>query len=59
VLARVAQGASNRAIATALELSPHTVERHLTSVFAKLGLEPDSEGHRRVLAVLVYLRAQQ
>jgi DNA-binding NarL/FixJ family response regulator len=59
VLARMAEGQSNRAIADALELSPHTLERHLTSVFAKLGLPPSAESHRRVLAVLTYLRAQE
>jgi DNA-binding NarL/FixJ family response regulator len=59
VLARMAQGESNRAIAAALELSAHALERHLTNVFAKLGLQPSAEGHRRVLAVLTYLRAQE
>jgi DNA-binding NarL/FixJ family response regulator len=58
VLARMAEGQSNRAIADALELSPHTLERHLTGVFDKLGLPPSAEGHRRVLAVLTYLDAQ-
>ena len=59
VLARMAEGASNHAIAEALELSPHVLERRLTSVFAKLGLPASGEGHRRVLAVLTYLRAQE
>lgn len=59
VLARMAEGRSNRAIADALGLSPHTLERHLTSVFDKLGLPPSAESHRRVLAVLTYLHAQE
>jgi DNA-binding NarL/FixJ family response regulator len=58
VLARMAEGQSNRAIADGLDLSPHTLERHLTSVFAKLGLPPSADSHRRVLAVLTFLRAQ-
>jgi DNA-binding NarL/FixJ family response regulator len=56
VLALMAEGRSNRAIAAALDLSPHTLERHLTAVFDKLGLPPSADGHRRVLAVLTYLR---
>ena len=59
VLARMAEGQSNRAIADALDLSTHTVERHLTSVFGKLGLPPSAETHRRVLAVLTYLHDQE
>jgi DNA-binding NarL/FixJ family response regulator len=57
VLARMAEGQSNRAIAEALGISPHTLERHLTGVFDKLGLSPSAESHRRVLAVLAYLHA--
>ena len=56
VLALMAEGRSNRAIAAALELGPHALERHLTAVFDKLGLPPSAEGHRRVLAVLTYLQ---
>ena len=59
VLAHVAEGQSNRAIATGLHLSEPTLARHLTSVFTKLGLPADAEGHRRVLAALTYLRAQE
>jgi DNA-binding NarL/FixJ family response regulator len=59
VLARMAEGRSNRAIAEALGLSTHALERHLTTVFAKLGLPPSAESHRRVLAVLTYLHAQE
>ena len=57
VLARMAEGQSNRAIAEALGIGPHTLERHLTSVFEKLGLPPSAESHRRVLPVLMYLHA--
>ena len=58
VLARMAEGRSNRAIAEELGISEHTLERDLTRIFDKLALPVDSEGHRRVLAVLTYLRAQ-
>jgi DNA-binding NarL/FixJ family response regulator len=59
VLARMAEGQSNRTLAAGLELSEHTLQRVLTSIFEKLGLGVDAEGHRRVLAVLTYLRAQE
>ncbi len=59
VLARMAEGQSNRAIAEGLELSPHALERVLTSVFGKLGLPAGADGHRRVLAVLTYLHTQE
>jgi DNA-binding NarL/FixJ family response regulator len=59
VLARMAEGLSNRAIAGALGLSEHTLERHLSAIFAKLELPAGAEGHRRVLAVLTFLRAQE
>jgi DNA-binding NarL/FixJ family response regulator len=57
VLALMAEGRSNSAIGQALFLSPKTVEAHVRSIFAKLelGLAPDD--HRRVLAVLTYLRS--
>jgi DNA-binding NarL/FixJ family response regulator len=58
VLARMAEGRSNRAIAADLGLSEHTLERDLTRIFDKLALPVDGEGHRRVLAVLTYLREQ-
>jgi DNA-binding NarL/FixJ family response regulator len=59
VLARMAEGQDNRTIAAGLELSEHTLQRVLTRIFEKLGLGVDAEGHRRVLAVLEYLRAQE
>jgi DNA-binding NarL/FixJ family response regulator len=55
VLAAMAEGLSNREIAEALDVSERAVSRHVTSLFAKLGLPPDADGHRRVLAVLTYL----
>ena len=58
VLARMAEGRSNRAIAEELGISEHTLERDLTRIFDKLALPVDGEGHRRVLAVLKYLRAE-
>jgi DNA-binding NarL/FixJ family response regulator len=57
VLALMAEGRSNAAIARHLVVSEGAVEKHVTSVFAKLGLPPDEEQHRRVLAVLTYLRS--
>jgi DNA-binding NarL/FixJ family response regulator len=56
VLELMAEGRSNRAIAEALVVSVAAVERHVTSIFAKLELPPTSHGARRVLAVLQYLR---
>jgi DNA-binding NarL/FixJ family response regulator len=57
VLALMAQGYSNRAIAETMFVSERGVERHVTSIFAKLGLQATGQEHRRVLAVLQYLRA--
>jgi DNA-binding NarL/FixJ family response regulator len=57
VLALMAEGYSNRAIAEAIFVSERAVERHVTSIFAKLGLSATGQEHRRVLAVLTYLRA--
>lgn len=56
VLGLMAEGRSNSAIATALVVSPGAVEKHISNVFAKLALEASGSDHRRVLAVLAYLR---
>lgn len=55
VLGLVAEGLSNKAIATQLYITDRTVEAHVTQVFSKLGLSADANSHRRVLAVLAYL----
>lgn len=55
VLALMAEGKSNQAIAHALFVSEGSVEKHISSLFGKLGLEQDSSGNRRVLAVLAFL----
>jgi len=57
VLGHMAQGRSNNAIASELVVTERAVEKHVTSIFGKLGLAPASEDHRRVLAVLTYLKA--
>jgi DNA-binding NarL/FixJ family response regulator len=57
VLARMAEGLSNRAIAEEFGVSDRAVEHHVTSIFGKLGLSATGQEHRRVLAVLAYLRA--
>ena len=57
VLALVAEGRSNAGAAQELVVSVAAVERHVTSIFGKLGLHQSPEQHRRVLAVLKYLRA--
>ena len=57
VLAEMAEGRSNAAIAARMFLSDRAVERHVTAIFSKLGLSATPETHRRVLAVLTYLRA--
>ena len=56
VLAAMAEGMSNQGIAEALVVSEAAVEKHVTGIFQKLGLGPTPTGHRRVLAVLAYLR---
>jgi DNA-binding NarL/FixJ family response regulator len=58
VLARMAEGLSNGDIASELDVGERAVGRHVSSIFAKLGLAPDESGDRRVLAVLTYLRDQ-
>jgi DNA-binding NarL/FixJ family response regulator len=55
VLALMAEGRSNKGIAEQLVVTVAAVERHVTSIFAKLGMRPATEDHRRVLAVLGYL----
>jgi DNA-binding NarL/FixJ family response regulator len=56
VLGRVAEGLSNRAIASRLFITERTVEAHVTQIFQKLQIEAGADSHRRVLAVLAYLR---
>jgi DNA-binding NarL/FixJ family response regulator len=56
VLALVAEGLSNQGIATSLFITERTVEAHVKQIFQKLGLNADPSSHRRVLAVLAYLR---
>ncbi len=55
VLGQMAQGRSNAAIARDLVVTERAVEKHVTSIFSKLGLSAAEDGHRRVLAVLQYL----
>jgi len=57
VLGLMAEGRSNAAIAEALVVTERAVEKHVTSIFSKLDLPPTVEDHRRVLAVLAYLRS--
>jgi DNA-binding NarL/FixJ family response regulator len=59
VLELVAQGRSNHSVAERLVLSERTVETHVTSILAKLGLTESTDDHRRVRAVLTYLEATQ
>ncbi len=56
VLTLMAEGLSNAGIAERLVVSAGAVEKHISNVFMKLGLEPEEGAHRRVLAVLTYLR---
>lgn len=57
VLALMARGLSNAAVAEELHLAIKTVEAHVRAIFSKLGLAPDDREHRRVRAVLTFLRA--
>jgi DNA-binding NarL/FixJ family response regulator len=58
VLELIAEGLSNQGICRKLVLSPKTVETHVHSIFGKLVLPPEPDEHRRVLAVLAFLRSQ-
>ena len=58
VLELMAEGRSNQAIAEQLVVTERAVEKHVTRIFDKLGLTPAPEDHRRVLAVLTFLRSQ-
>jgi DNA-binding NarL/FixJ family response regulator len=56
VLELMAEGRSNQAIAQRLVVTERAIEKHVTSIFAKLGLPTAAEDHRRVLALLAFLR---
>jgi DNA-binding NarL/FixJ family response regulator len=56
VLELVAEGRTNKAIADRLVITQRAVTKHVTSIFAKLDLPPGEDDHRRILAVLTYLR---
>lgn len=58
VLALMAEGRSNKAIAQRLYVSEHTVEKHVKNIFNTLRLPPSPDDHRRVLAVVTYLNAR-
>jgi DNA-binding NarL/FixJ family response regulator len=56
VLAQLAEGKSNHGIAESLFVTDAAVEKHVTNIFSKLGLDATPTAHRRVLAALTYLR---
>jgi DNA-binding NarL/FixJ family response regulator len=57
VLALMAEGRSNQGIADRLVITERAVEKHVTAILDKLGITPTPDDHRRVLAVLTFLRA--
>jgi DNA-binding NarL/FixJ family response regulator len=57
VLGQMAEGRTNGAIARDLVVTERAIEKHVTSIFSKLGLSSAADGHRRVLAVLAFLKA--
>jgi DNA-binding NarL/FixJ family response regulator len=57
VLALMAEGRTNAAIANAMVITRGAVEKHISNIFSKLDLAPTNDDHRRVLAVLTFLRA--
>jgi DNA-binding NarL/FixJ family response regulator len=57
VLELMAEGNSNQGIADRLVVTERAVQKHITSIFQKLGLPETTDGHRRVLAVLAFLRS--
>ena len=57
MLSLIAEGRSNAGIAQELVVTVAPIERHVTSIFDKLGLHSSPDAHRRVLAVLMYLHA--
>ena len=59
VLALIAEGRSNQAIASSIFVTEASVEKHITSLFQKLDLEQDGDGNRRVLAALVHLEHRE
>ncbi len=58
VLALIAEGRPNHAIAERLFVTDHTIEKHVKSIFGTLRLRPSPDDHRRVLAVITYLNSQ-
>jgi len=59
VLGLLAQGLSNRAIAQRLDINDRTVETHIAQIFLKLRIDPSPDAHRRVHAVLTFLRSSE
>ena len=57
VLSQIAGGSNNRAISERLDMSARAVEKHINSIFAKLGLADEPDSHHRVRAVLLYIAA--